>query len=740
MNFQDNRISSKDIIRIRTHKLGSQAGKLIVQKPIWSIKWESAIASSIRRYSIFPHLCLIPKIGIACFYKSYLRPSVVGLVFLLAAIVSHANTTEPLTLQQALQYTADRNPVLEAIRYKEKAAEGLVEQAGYRPNPLLSAQFEDFGGTGQNRRGVDSLETTIQASLRLERGGKRQRRVALAKREQEITAFEFMVHRNEALVATAMVYINTLENQERTDLASEQLILAEATIKAVDDRLKAGASSHAEAARARIALANAQIEYHKAQAAFAAARSRLAANWGGLSSEVSFLSGNLRAPTEMPLEIEYRKKLGNHPLFILQESIIESRRAKLELETVKPDEVLKVIVYATSNNLAQLFNCLTPHRRAILFDKMPPDMAKNILTIMDPTRAAISLAQMAPKAAERLMSAVHLPLANELKELMAYPLDSAGFLMDSKVFSVRKDTDVESTLLGLRVAKMTVLSQIYVIDEKGLLIGSVSLRELAIAPLETPIGELAKERNSVKAVEPREEVLRVFEESKLSSIPVVDYEGKLLGVIRYDAIISAAQENALEGLQSMVGASPEERALSPVWFSVRKRLPWLQINLLTAFLAASVVGIFENTIAQFTALAVLLPVVAGQSGNTGAQALAVTIRGLTVREVRISQWFRLVKKETLTGLFNGVAVAIVTGIGVYIWSHSLGLVLVISVSMVVSMMIAGLSGAAIPILLKLMKQDPAQSSSIVLTTVTDVFGFFAFLGLATILSDLLVSS
>jgi len=170
---------------------------------------------------------------------------------------------------------------------------------------------------------------------------------------------------------------------------------------------------------------------------------------------------------------------------------------------------------------------------------------------------------------------------------------------------------------------------------------------------------------------------------------------------------------------------------------VIKRLPWLQINLLTAFLAAAVVGLFESTIAKFTALAVLLPVVAGQSGNAGAQALAVTMRGLFLREISLRHWPKVVFKEAAVGLANGIAVALTTALGVYFWSRSTGLVVVISSAMVISMVIAGIAGALVPIMLRRFGQDPAQSSSIVLTTVTDVAGFFSFLGIATLLAGLL---
>jgi magnesium transporter len=163
----------------------------------------------------------------------------------------------------------------------------------------------------------------------------------------------------------------------------------------------------------------------------------------------------------------------------------------------------------------------------------------------------------------------------------------------------------------------------------------------------------------------------------------------------------------------------------------------MQVNLATAFLAAAVVGIFENTIAMFTALAVLLPVVAGQSGNAGAQALAVTMRGLALREITGRHWLRVMLKEAGVGLLNGAAIALTTGLGVLVWSRSYGLAFVISVAMVISMIAAGIAGALIPIGLTRIGQDPAQSSSIVLTTVTDVAGFVSFLGIATLLSELL---
>jgi magnesium transporter len=210
-----------------------------------------------------------------------------------------------------------------------------------------------------------------------------------------------------------------------------------------------------------------------------------------------------------------------------------------------------------------------------------------------------------------------------------------------------------------------------------------------------------------------------------------------VGVIRHFKLVDTVEREASADIQTMVGVSKDERALSSVWFVVKKRLPWLHVNLATAFVAAAVVGLFEETIARLTALAILLPVVAGQSGNTGAQALAVIMRGLSLREITPRQATRVLAKEFSVAVVNGVAVALVTGGGVLVWSGSWGLAAVTAVAMVLSMACAGLAGAAIPLVLSRLGQDPAQSSSIILTTVTDVTGFFSFLGLATLVSSFL---
>jgi len=297
---------------------------------------------------------------------------------------------------------------------------------------------------------------------------------------------------------------------------------------------------------------------------------------------------------------------------------------------------------------------------------------------------------------------------------------------------------VRETLRLLRRSRSKTARSLFLIDEDNRLSAKVTIQDVAVAfPSQTLDGLAQPITASVNALALQEEVAETLERFKLADLPVVDADGNLIGVVYHADLLQAMQEDATADIQTMVGASKDERALSKATFAVRKRLPWLHINLVTAFMAAAVVGIFEDTIARFTALAVLLPVVAGQSGNSGAQALAVTMRGLALREITIRHWLRVTVKEVGTGFMNGVAIAVTCGIGVYIWSSSRGLVLVIMLSMVLAMITAGFAGAVVPIALTRLGQAPAQSSSIILTTVTDIAGFLSFLGIATLLAGLL---
>ena len=409
-----------------------------------------------------------------------------------------------------------------------------------------------------------------------------------------------------------------------------------------------------------------------------------------------------------------------------------------QLEALPLEETVRILLQVTPPTSAAVFERLSPQTAGQVLEQIDDEVARMLLEIVDPSRTAPLLLRMGEEVRDRRLANLSPGTAAELKTLLTYPPDTAGHLMDPRVSAFRPDATVEQVMERLRSLGRRRVHDILLVDGDGLLIGSIPLQDLVPAPREKRLEELVRISTvNVIALASREEVVEIFDRHRLTTLPVVDIEGRLLGAIRYDALVRAVEQEASLDIQTMVGVSEDERALSKVSFAVRKRLPWLQINLATAFLAAAVVGIFEDTIARFTALAVLLPVVAGQSGNTGAQALAVTMRGLTLREIRLRHWLRMTLKEATVGLCNGIAVSLVTSLGVFVWSGSGGLRLGIGLAMVISMSLAGISGAAIPMILSATGQDPAQSSSIILTTVTDVTGFFSFLGLATLFARLL---
>ncbi len=414
------------------------------------------------------------------------------------------------------------------------------------------------------------------------------------------------------------------------------------------------------------------------------------------------------------------------------------REAARHLEELPVAKAAEVVVQQPVHVIAPVWQHLAQDAEERLLAALPDKLRSALLAELDPSPCAALLNRLDPETRARYLGSLNPEIARELGELMRFPPNSAGQLMDPRVIAFRGDMRAREALTRLRRSKSRALREIYVTDEDGRLNGRVEMQDLALSEPGQTLADIT--RRLVAAVEsltPREQVVELLEQYKLPVLPVVDIGGRLVGVIHQAGLLTALQEETSLDIQTMVGASKDERALSKVPFAVIKRLPWLQINLLTAFLAASVVGLFENTIARFTALAVLMPVVAGQSGNAGMQALAVTMRGLSLREIGVRHWLRVVFKEVNVGLFNGLAIALTTGVAVFFWSRSFGLSLVIAISMVVSMIIAGFSGAIIPIALTRMGQDPAQSSSIVLTTVTDVVGFFSFLGTATLLAQML---
>jgi magnesium transporter len=409
-----------------------------------------------------------------------------------------------------------------------------------------------------------------------------------------------------------------------------------------------------------------------------------------------------------------------------------------QLDALPASQLAPAIQGLEPGPLAIAMEYLSPLKGLALFELLAPEPQLAILERAAPRLAITILGEMDDDRRDGLLSASRPAVADDLRRLLAFPENTAGRLMEGSFVGARASMTVGEALRRLQESPIRRARSLFVITPEQRLAGRVDMQDLALAGRDDPLRNYMQPvEGVVTALAPREEVVDLLDRSRLDSVPVVDADGRLMGVVRYRSLFQAIEDVATADLQKMVGVSADERALSSAGFSVRRRLPWLHVNLLTAFLAAAVVGLFEDLIAQFTALAVLLPVVAGQSGNSGSQALAVTIRGLALKEIGMREWRKVLNKELLVGATNGAALAITCSLGVYLWSSSLGLALVIAVAMVLSIVAAGIAGALVPILLTRVGQDPATASSIILTTVTDIAGFFSFLGTATLLAFML---
>ncbi|MEE2732545.1 MAG: magnesium transporter [Pseudomonadota bacterium] len=391
--------------------------------------------------------------------------------------------------------------------------------------------------------------------------------------------------------------------------------------------------------------------------------------------------------------------------------------------------------------LVALFNHIPAGLSEQLLEHWPDDKVMDLLAKLDVHLATSLLSRLDTGTRDQLlntMAQAHKSLAKEFQDLLAYPDGSAGRLMDPRIQMFYSTLTVEEVLHQIKIRHPKKMDALFLANHEDQVVGTLDLGDLILADPKSKVSRLARPiAHYLNTLDSKEDVIEKFEGTKVTMLPVLNVNDRVVGIIRDADVYQQAKEELAADMAVMVGASKDERALSSSWFAVRKRMPWLQINLLTAFAAAAVVGAFEGIISQFTALAILLPVAAGQSGNAGAQALAVTMRGLTLKEITTRHWWQVFRKESMVGFLNGIAIAVTCSIGVWIWSGSMGLALVMTLAMILSLTIACGSGALVPMVLKKFGLDPAQSSSIVLTTVTDIAGFMSFLGIASLLASML---
>ena len=391
-----------------------------------------------------------------------------------------------------------------------------------------------------------------------------------------------------------------------------------------------------------------------------------------------------------------------------------------------------------ANVVAEILEYLEPEESVeMIGDRTPADLAE-VLALTGPDVAVDLLRQMPEEKQNETLEA--MVDSAEVTELLQYQDDTAGGLMTPDYPVVNEKTTTPNALDQLRLLGEDAedINSVLVIDDDQRLVGSLSITRLALARSSAVVGDIMnRDINSVTAETDQEECAKVMQRYNLDLLPVLDSEGRLSGVIMDDDLVDVVVEEATEDMFRIASVGGE-RIAGPLTNSLRSRLPWLYINLATAFLAAVMVSLFETTITRVVALAVFLPVVASQGGIGGTQTVTLVVRSMALGEVPRRLGLRLLARELALGLIHGVALGIVVGIVAYLWKGNVTLGLVLGLAMLGNMLVAGMFGAGVPLLLRQLRMDPAVSSAVFVTTFTDVIGFVLFLGLAAIFVEHLV--
>jgi len=423
-----------------------------------------------------------------------------------------------------------------------------------------------------------------------------------------------------------------------------------------------------------------------------------------------------------------------------------------QIEDLPAPDGAAVMERMTSAMSADVAEALDPETAAQILSEMDTTLAASVVADMEVPEASMVLEAMDPDdrvdVLEHIPAPLHDRLVNEMAALEAaetrsleqYSPDTAGGIMTPDVTALDESLTVQEAIEELRrlSEELEQMFYVYVVDKRKHLVGVLSMRDLILARPTRRLNEMMIPNvSALPASMDQEEVARLFDKYGYMAMPVVDARNRLVGIVTVDDVVDVLQEEATEDVQKMFGAGAEERLTSKWQFSFKMRVWWLVVNLATAFLAGAVVGAFEDTLHRLTLLAIYMPIVAGMGGNAGAQAMAVSIRGLAVGKVDRKLLRYVLMRELIVGIATGVVVGVITAAVALLWHHtqagwgaSVALGCVVGVALVVNHALAGISGAAIPFIMKKLGFDPAQSATIFATTVTDVGGFFALFMLA----------
>ncbi len=402
------------------------------------------------------------------------------------------------------------------------------------------------------------------------------------------------------------------------------------------------------------------------------------------------------------------------------------------IELLSHDERIRLIEMLDRSFNVEALSELDENVRDDLMDALPTRVIARAVRNLDTDDAAWLLEDLDEKEKREILKRVPKTERVAVERALHYEEDTAGRHMQTDFVAVPEHWTVGETIDYLRTEKdlPDEFYEIYIVDPRFHVLGKVSTARLLRTPRERKVTDIMEKFDAVfHDGDDIEDVARQFERYNLVSAPVVDDSGRLIGSLYIDDIVDVLEEEAEEDMLGLAGVHDEE-ITSSVWETTRARFVWLLVNLGTAVLASWVISLFDATIQQMVALAVLMPIVASMGGNAGTQTMAVTVRALATQELGRANLWRVVFREVAVGLLNGLMFAVIMGVFTWWWFGSDQLGLVIGMAMVVNLLAAALSGILIPLALEKMGADPALASTIFVTTVTDVVGFFAFLGLA----------
>lgn len=412
------------------------------------------------------------------------------------------------------------------------------------------------------------------------------------------------------------------------------------------------------------------------------------------------------------------------------------------LEAMEEEEAIFILKTLPTSLTANVCKHLNVDQAAHLLSEVPPETFEGIVGKLDHELGASIFQHIPDSLRKDFLDYLPENSRRRIQELITYPQGSAAHTMSTDFIYFHGDIKVADAIEKLRwIAHIKhPSSYVYVVDSENRLTGVLNMRELILADPDTALDKVMLENVfSINAYTEQKDVVNELSKRGYFAAPVVDNENHLIGIVKTNQLMTQSRDRASEDIQKMFGAGGNERTFSSIRFSLGKRLPWLHFNLLTAFLAGFVVSLFESTIAQIAVLAVFIPIITDQGANAGSQSLAVVMRGLVMHEVSRKNVYRLISKEVQLAVLTGLIIGIVTALVSWLWQGNPYLGIVIGVSMIITLIVAGFSGALVPILMRHFGLDPAQSSAIIVTTVTDVVGIFVFLGFAVLFKNLLIS-